>query len=262
MPDKKRIILYFTATGNSLSVARELATADTRLISIPNAIKNGASRFKADEIGIVSPVYGHMPPHIVSGFIKKAIFKANYKFAVLTYGARKCNAVEILDTILNDAGHHFDYISTIRMVDNNLQFFDMEQQRATVPDMEKPVEEILDSIIRHRKWHEPVSDDEREAHETFLKNSGLSPQNGFLTRSEIYFNITDSCIGCQSVQRYVLKEITEKQPARLKHRENVNSVLSASIIVRRRPYGSLLNHKAYFRMELKKIRRSVSETRQ
>ncbi len=74
MPDKKRIILYFTATGNSLSVARELATADTRLISIPNAIKNGAFRFKADEIGIVSPVYGHMPPHIVSGFIKKAIF--------------------------------------------------------------------------------------------------------------------------------------------------------------------------------------------
>ena len=33
---KKRIILYFTATGNSLYVARQLADEASELLSIPN----------------------------------------------------------------------------------------------------------------------------------------------------------------------------------------------------------------------------------
>lgn len=73
MRDKPtRIILYFTATGNSPSVARELSTEDTRLISIPQAIKNGIFHFEADEICVVCPIYDHMPPHLVSDFIRRA----------------------------------------------------------------------------------------------------------------------------------------------------------------------------------------------
>ena len=100
---KKRIILYFTATGNSLYVARQLA----------------------DEIGIVYPIYGQMPPNMVRRFIQKARLKAAYKFAVLTYGRRKCNAVGIWDEITQRAGCPFDYITTMIMVDNWLPNFDM-----------------------------------------------------------------------------------------------------------------------------------------
>ncbi len=38
---KKRIILYFTATGNSLYVARQLADENTELFSIPQLVKEG-----------------------------------------------------------------------------------------------------------------------------------------------------------------------------------------------------------------------------
>lgn len=70
---KKRIILYFTATGNSLYIARQLADEATELLSIPQIRRQGIYDFEADEIGIVYPIYGHMPPNMVRNFIKKAI---------------------------------------------------------------------------------------------------------------------------------------------------------------------------------------------
>ena len=114
----KRIIFYFTGTGNSLHIARQLADEHTELPSIPQMVKCGKYDFEADEIGIVYPIYGHMPPYMVRQFIQKAKLKAGYKFAVLTYGARKCDAVEIWDGISRKAGNAFDYINTIVMVDH------------------------------------------------------------------------------------------------------------------------------------------------
>lgn len=81
-------------------------------------VKQGRYDFEVDEIGIVYPIYGHMPPYMVRRFIQQAKLKAGYKFAVLTYGARKCDAVEIWDDISRKAGNVFDCIGTIVMVDN------------------------------------------------------------------------------------------------------------------------------------------------
>ena len=119
---------YFTGTGNSLYIARQLAGENAELLSIPQMVKRGKYEFEADEIGIVYPIYGHMPPYMVRQFIQKAKLKAEYKFAVLTYGARKCNAVEIWDRISCKADNAFDYINTIIMVDNWLPNFDMNEQ--------------------------------------------------------------------------------------------------------------------------------------
>ena len=127
-PKPRRIIFYFTGTGNCLYVARQLANAETTLLSIPQLVKQGKYDFEADEIGIVYPIYGHMPPYMVKEFIRKARLKAGYKFAVLTFGARKCNAVELWDEAARKAGHTFDYITTMIMVDNWLPNFDMNEQ--------------------------------------------------------------------------------------------------------------------------------------
>ena len=68
----KRIIFYFTGTGNSLYIARQLAGENAELLSIPQMVKRGKYEFEADEIGIVYPIYGHMPPYMVRQFIRKA----------------------------------------------------------------------------------------------------------------------------------------------------------------------------------------------
>ena len=193
---KKRIILYFTATGNSLYIARQLADEDTELLSIPQMVKQGRHDFEADEIGIVYPIYGHMPPNMVREFIKKSKLKADYNFDVLTYGARKCNAVEIWDDISHKAGNPFDYITTIVMVDNWLPNFDMNEQMKIDKRIPENLQRISADLAAQKHWHEPVTEEERQMHAGFMAYTHLDPEVGFLMRSEKYFQVTDACISC------------------------------------------------------------------
>lgn len=192
----KRIIFYFTGTGNSLYIARQLAEENTELLSIPQMVKQGKYEFEADEIGIVYPIYGHMPPNMVRRFIQKANLKADYLFAVLTYGNRKCNAVEIWDEVSRQAEKRFDYIGTIIMVDNWLPNFDMNEQMKIDKHIPVNLQKITADINGGRHWHEPVTEEERQQHQGFMQRSGLDPEVGFLIKSEKSFTVTDACIDC------------------------------------------------------------------
>lgn len=195
-PQKKRIILYFTGTGNCLYVARQLADKDTEILSIPQMIKQDRYYFEADEIGIVYPIYGHMPPNMVRNFIKQAKLKASYKFAILTYGNRKCDAVEIWERISRGAGNPFDYITTMIMVDNWLPSFDMNEQIKIDKGIPANLQRISTDLSLKRNWHEPVTELERTQHQEFLQRTGLDPNKGFQLLCQDYFVVTDRCIGC------------------------------------------------------------------
>ena len=189
----KRIIFYFTGTGNSLYIARQLAGENTELLSIPQMMKQGKYDFEADEIGLVYPIYGHMPPYMVRQFIQKAKLNAKYKFAVLTYGARKCDSVEIWDRISRKASNAFDYIG---MVDNWLPNFDMNEQIKIDKHIPENLQKITTDINQQKHWHEPVTEEERLQHQGFMQRSGLDPEVGFLMKSEKCFAVTDACIDC------------------------------------------------------------------
>ena len=193
---KKRIIFYFTGTGNCLYIARELAGENAELLSIPQMMRKENFDFEADEIGLVYPIYGHMPPNMVREFIKKANLKADYKFAVLTYGARKCDAVEIWDRISRAAGNVFDYIGTIVMVDNWLPNFDMNEQMKMDKHIPENLQKIKGDIREQKHWHEPVTEEERLQHQGFMQRSGLDPEVGFLMKSEKAFIVTEACVEC------------------------------------------------------------------
>ena len=171
---KKRIILYFTATGNSLYVARQLA----------------------DEIGIVYPIYGQTPPNMVRRFIQKARLKAAYKFAVLTYGNMQFVAAGIWDELSRKSGNAFDYITSILMVDNWLPNFDMNEQIKIDKHIPESLERITADIAARK--HEIPSTEERarQLFDRFIRDRGLDPEVGYLMHSEDYFVVTDACIGC------------------------------------------------------------------
>lgn len=193
---RKRMIFYFTGTGNCLYIARRLAGDNTEILSIPQMMRQGRYEFEADEIGLVYPIYGHMPPYMVRQFIQKARLTAGYKFAVLTYGSRKCDAVEIWDRISRKAGNAFDYIATLIMVDNWLPNFDMNEQIKIDKHIPENLKRITADIGSRKRWHEPVSEEERQQHQGFLMKSGLDPEVGFLMKSERCFTVTDACIDC------------------------------------------------------------------
>lgn len=81
-------IYYFSGTGNSLAVARDIAgRIDGKLISIPAAMDEESIQTDADVLGIVSPTYGMRMPRIVGRFIGRLTnLQSRYIFAVVTVG--------------------------------------------------------------------------------------------------------------------------------------------------------------------------------
>ena len=66
------MIFFFSATGNSLYVAKQLSD---KPVSIPQVIGQNELVFEDETIGIVCPVFGHEMPPMVKEFVERAKFK-------------------------------------------------------------------------------------------------------------------------------------------------------------------------------------------
>ena len=67
-------------------------------------MKQDSLTFEADKIGIVCPIYGHEMPKMVKEFIRKATFKTDYFYIILTYGALHGGAAELANDYLKSVG--------------------------------------------------------------------------------------------------------------------------------------------------------------
>ena len=81
-------IYYFTGTGNSLAVARDITEETSgRLISIPSMMEKKSITTDADAVGIIFPAYYMRIPRIVERFIGKLTdLQGKYIFAIVTVG--------------------------------------------------------------------------------------------------------------------------------------------------------------------------------
>ena len=102
-------IYYFSGTGNSLVVARDIAEKmEGNLISIPSVMDKKSITTDADMIGIVFPVYylGTVNiPLVVQRFVMKLDdISTKYIFAVCTYGGGSGSTLTILDKMIKARG--------------------------------------------------------------------------------------------------------------------------------------------------------------
>ena len=67
------MVFYFTATGNSLYVAKQL---DEERLSIPQEMNKENRHYKAERIGIVCPLFEFEIPSLVKDFIRDSEFEA------------------------------------------------------------------------------------------------------------------------------------------------------------------------------------------
>jgi Flavodoxins len=100
----KTIIYYFTGTGNSLAVAKEIAKGleNCELVPIaPLAGTAGEIVPSADRVGIVCPVYDMGLPVIVAEFAGKLdLAGSRYVFGIVTMGGAGVSALDQLDSIV------------------------------------------------------------------------------------------------------------------------------------------------------------------
>jgi ferredoxin len=99
-------IYYFTGTGNSLAVARDIAEGiDAALIPIAWLSGEASIRTEADVIGVVFPNYYGQLPIIVQLFaLKLENISGKYIFAVCTYGGAAVETLRTLRRILRSKG--------------------------------------------------------------------------------------------------------------------------------------------------------------
>lgn len=98
-------IFYFSATGNSLNIARNIANklGNCELIPIAKAIRNEKISTNTSRIGFIFPVFAWGMPRIVEEFVNKlSINNKAYIFAVASCVAIQGNTIKDLKkTLLN-----------------------------------------------------------------------------------------------------------------------------------------------------------------
>lgn len=196
------MVFYFTGTGNSLFVAKQL---DSEMVSIPQALKRKELEYTAETVGFVFPVYSGEPPLIVREFIKKVRIYAKYVYMVLTYGNDETVAVKVSKAFAEENGIRVDYIAKVKTVDNFLPVFDASQQIKIDKKCGEQIKAVSDDIRIRRHSIPKVKIKGRILYAAVKKMHNAHPEqiNGEALA------IKESCIGCgictQVCQRGILK---------------------------------------------------------
>jgi len=116
------IIHYYSGTGNSLHVARELKRRlpESCLQSILSVLKDKAPALDADTIGLVFPVYLNSIPGPVRSFIRKIkALPVKYFFAVTTNCGYPGKVDYLTFSMLKSNGLSLNYYASLKMLSNN-----------------------------------------------------------------------------------------------------------------------------------------------
>ncbi len=124
-----KTIYYFSATGNSLQTALDIAEGigDTEIISVAKAGKNVKS--DSEVIGFVYPVFAGGLPNMVHDFIQSGNWKKDaYIFAIATCGMSAGGANYEIDKLLRQQGTHLSYGMKLCMGTNYIVLYDLKPE--------------------------------------------------------------------------------------------------------------------------------------
>lgn len=184
------MILYYTSTGNSLYIAKQLGG---ELISIPQALKEDNLIFEDDVIGIVCSDYSAELPRTVRKFLEKATLKADYVYVIITYGKLDSIVAYWTKEFAQKHGIHLDYVNTVLMVDNWLPSFDMFEEMAIDKETPKQLENIKKDIKIRKKFVKGYTIEDKTAWESVSKRNRESPE--WTDGTALHCDI-DKCNGC------------------------------------------------------------------
>ena len=120
------IIYYFTGTGNSLYLARQLGKqlGSCQIESMAEQPPIQQVGGPDESIGFVFPVHGWGPPRIVKQFVEKLdIRKETYCFAIVNYMGLKLDTLGMLNDVLQQKGTKLAYGYGVKMPGNSIAYY-------------------------------------------------------------------------------------------------------------------------------------------
>lgn len=192
------IIYYFTGTGNSLYCARRIGDllGDTTLVPIEGEGEKIAP-LRADNIGLVFPVYAFGLPGVVKQFIKHLSpdNKGKYFFTVATNGGRVAGTLVLTRRMLGTKGIKLSAGYSVIMPTNMILLHETNEEKKKIlfDSMEKKVREIV-SAVKFHEYHavETGTMSDRILRTGMLYRSALP----FIKKMDHKFKADQGCIGC------------------------------------------------------------------
>ncbi len=147
-------IYYFSATGNSLDITRQMAKGldDCIIKSMSAPQSNEPVGGSVESVGFVFPVYYVGLPLLVKEFVEKInILPETYVFAVINYGRFNGNTLGMLENILQKKGIKLSYADGVKMPGNyiiNYSSHDPDRIKEILKNSNYKVDEIIKAIAK------------------------------------------------------------------------------------------------------------------
>ena len=158
------MILYFSGTGNSLAVARQLAEQLNEPL-MPLVDAAGVDLTGEKRIGLVFPTYDfNLPPALPDMIYGLTISPKSYVFTVVTCGSMVGNCIWVLRRMLREKGVELAYSHKVSVPDNSALAFGRNPNKQLkkferVPArMEQIIRELqAESHTLHYSWFSLLS---------------------------------------------------------------------------------------------------------
>lgn len=226
----KTTLFYFTGTGNTLALARDLARelGNAQLVPISTTLKKTPVP-ESGCVGVLFPVYMFGLPRIVADFCRRLNVKPDaYLFGLATYGGMPGNALGQMKSIFTDRGMAFAAGYGVTMPGNYTPLYGAipeEKQKKMFADEAAEVKRIAGCIR--------ANDRQTLVKSGFLINTILS---GFfyrlgaskICRMDAKFRVTNSCTKCGTCKRVCPVgniELKDGRPTWLHHCEQCMACL-------------------------------------
>ena len=190
----KTTIYYFSGTGNSLKIAREVAEGleECVLVPIAKVWQQDQLVSTSEKVGFIFPLYYYGLPKIVFDFINNIeLAKSNYFFAVVTRAGDVDGApLQQLDNILETKMKTLNTGFFIRMPSNFIIGYNTASEAVQKELFENSINQV-----------EKITNIIKENGENFQKGMRTSERMNKKFREKVYasdksFFAEDNCTGC------------------------------------------------------------------
>lgn len=216
-------LYFFSGTGNSLHIARELNSRfpDSKLIPIASLLNNHKNMLqnkekrkeflsKAKIVGFIFPCHGLTIPIPVKRFLKRLDLRhSHYIFGVVTRGGSIFRGFSAINRILKTQKKHLNasFMIKMGMNDPKLKTFEVPTKNELL-EMEVNIKKKIELIYQTINHQEEYHDDDNGV--TFSNSKLLNyvlerlvpfAVHFFSPRVNNYFYITSDCTGCGTCEK-------------------------------------------------------------
>lgn len=189
-------IYYFSATGNSLAVAKKLQQhlEECKLIPIVSVLNESTIKPKSKTVGFVFPLYYLGIPLLVKNFLEKVILDdVQYTFTVVTRGSQLAGgAIPLLSKILKRKNYRLNAGFYVTMPDNYIPMLNLPnetEQQKMYARCEAKLPQIAKRIVAKDSVKET-------ALYSFFRPVIQKYWTTNVRNSDRRFRVEDSCISC------------------------------------------------------------------